>query len=177
MRTKTAKPISGIAEALAYGVLIAIALILMSYPANARPGFDRSADLMSRQWQLVDQMTQATMLAALGFNSERVVRRIEEARDLFSHRLHGLRGDDARLDLVAARTPDVLSEIAHLEAIWTRYDAALRVIISELRTAPRVGDAHIQDLTETHTLLIEAIDDTVDAYGNGNGRSAPVSSM
>lgn len=163
MRTTTAKPISGIAEVLANGVLIGIALILMASPANARSNLDRSVGLASQQWQLVDRITKSTMLAALGFNTERGVRAIEEARDLFSRRLRGLRGGDAELGLVATTAPEALNQIARLEAIWPRYDATLRTIITELRTAPEVDESHIRDLTDIHALIIEAIDDTTNA--------------
>lgn len=174
MRTRTAKPISGVAQALAYGVLVGIALILMATSAKAHASVDRSDNPVSQQWQLADQMTQATMLAALGYNSERVVRQIEEMSDLFSRRLLGLRGADAELGLVTTGTPDMLVQIARLEAVWPRYDATLKAIITDLRTAPRVDETLILDLTELHKLVIEAVDDTADAFARQpEGRLQP----
>lgn len=165
MRTKTAKLISGSAQTLAYGLLVGAALILMSWPASARSDVDPTIHLASQQWRLVDQITQSTMLAALGITSERHVRAIEEARDRFSRDLSGLRDSDAEFNPAEASQPEMMSPIARLEAIWPHYDATLQTIITELRTAPWVDDAHIKELAEIHTQIILAIDDTIDALG------------
>jgi len=159
MRIRTAKPFLSIA-----GILTCIILLSVASPAGARSSFNRSISLASQQWLLVEQMTNGTMLAALGIDRDENVGHVQEARDLFGRTLRGLRNGDAELGLVAATAPEVLNEITRIEAFWPRYDSTLQTIMATLRDSAEVDRSYVRDLLDIHMLIIESVDRTIDAF-------------
>lgn len=159
MRIRTAKPISGIV-----GILVCVALIMVAVPADARSEFNRSINLAARQWLLVEQMTNGAMLAVLGIDTERNVREVRSARDLFSRSMRGLRSGDVELGLAATTTPEVVSELARVEAFWPRYDQTLQAILTSLTASSEVSERRIRELSEIHALMIEAVGQAADAF-------------
>lgn len=170
MQFATAKPIDRNAKAMAWGVLVGIVLMLGATVAEARSPLDRSVNLSSRQWQLVDRMTQTTVFAALGINIVRGVDAIERTRVQFAHTLTALREGDAELGLVAPMSPEVLRQIDEMEAQWRHYDAMLETILTELRMLPQLDDSRIDELTDSHALLTAAIDETTEAFRRSRAR-------
>ena len=163
MRTDAAKPAFGIVDALCYGVLVGIALVGLIGPAKADADPDRSFELSARQWHLVDQMTNATLFATLGLNSERGIRAIEQRRALFARTLNGLLRGDGELGLVAASEPEAAQRMARVDALWRRYDAALGTVLVQLRMAPRVAESDVEALMDAHAPISLAIDDATAA--------------
>ena len=159
MRRHTAKPIQRIA-----GILGCIALVLVTLPADARSEYNRSINLAARQWLLVEQMTNGTMLAALGIDTEQNIRNVAQARDLFDRTLIGLRSGDAELGLVAASEHDVISEIARVEAFWPRYDQMIQSVIASLQDPSGVREAQIRELANVHRVMIESVERTTAAF-------------
>lgn len=159
MRRPTAKPIFTIA-----GILTGIAITLAALPADARSGADRSINFAGRQSLLVEQMTNGAMLAVLGIDLNQNIRAVRSSRDLFDSTLHGLRNGDHELGLSATTRPEVLGELARIEALWPRFDQNLQSIITALTTSAGVPERLIGELSDTHTLLIEAVGRSADAY-------------
>ena len=167
MRAYTAKPTYKFA-----GILACLALILVAQPAESRSEFNRSINLAGRQLLLVEQMTNGTMLAALGIESEQNIGNVRAARDLFSQTLRGLRDGDEELGLIPASQPEVIAEITLIEAFWPRYDQTLQSILVSLMASSEVGAPRIRELTDIHVLIIGAVDRTVAAfeqYSHGGG--------
>lgn len=159
MRIHSAKQIFSIV-----GILASIALVIVASPAGARSSFNRSISLASQEWLLVEKMTNGTMLAVLGIDTEENVSEVQAARDLFMHTLRGLRNGDAELGLAPTTSPEVLSEITRIEAFWPRYDETLQSILASLRTSSAVDNSSIRDLAIIHSLIIGAVDRTIDAF-------------
>lgn len=159
MLIRTAKPNSGIV-----GILACVALIIVAVPADARSEFNRSINLAARQWLLVEQMTNGAMLAVLGIDTERNVREVRSARDLFSRSMRGLRSGDVELGLTATTSPEVVSELARVEAFWPRYDQTLQAILTSLTASSEVSERRIRELSEIHALMIEAVGQAADAF-------------
>lgn len=158
MRVHTAKSIK-----LA-GILACLALIIVTNPADARSEFNRSMNLAARQWQLAEQMTNGTMLAVLGIDTEQNIRNVRQARDLFSSTLRGLRNGDQELGLAPTVQPEVLSEIARVEAFWPRYDQMLQSVITSVLASSEVSEMQVRQLTDIHALMIESVERTVGAF-------------
>lgn len=163
MRAYTAKLNSGLFNALPYGILIGLALMMMATQAIARPIDDRASQLSAQQWHLVDQMTQTTVFTVLGHGTEREVREIEDARAQFDRTLRGLRSGDEELGLNPASDPEVLNQIARVETVWLQYDAALQAIITELYSAPEVDVALMEVLFDLHVEITATIDQMTEA--------------
>lgn len=159
MRVHTAKPTYQFA-----GILACIAMIMMALPAHARSDYNRSINLAARQWQLVEQMTNSTMLAVLGIDTELNIRNVRQARDLFSSTLRGLRNGDEELGLAPTEQPEVLSEISRIEAFWPRYDQMLQNVITSVLASSEVSDMQVRQLTDIHALMIESVERTVGAF-------------
>ena len=167
MRRHTAKPIQRFA-----GILGCIALVLVALPAEARSDYNRSINLAARQWLLVEQMTNGTMLAALGIDAEQNIRNVAQARDLFERTLAGLRNGDEELGLIAASEPEVIRQIGRVEAFWPRYDQVLQSLTASLQAPSGVREAQIRELAEVHRVMIETVDQAIDAfeeYSHGGG--------
>lgn len=159
MRNLTAKPTRNIA-----GLLAGIALILAAYSADARSDLNRSINLAGGQWMLVEQMTNGTMLAVLGIDTEMNIRAVRSARDQFGRTLRGLRDGDSELGLAAADQQEVLEELALIEAVWPRYDQTLQTVVASLMASIDVTERQIRDLSVAHAQMIDAVDRTVDAF-------------
>jgi len=167
MRTHTAKPTYKFA-----GILACLAFILAALPAESRSDYNRSINLAGRQLLLVEQMTNGTMLAALGIDSEENIGNVRSARDLFSQTLRGLRDGDEELGLIPASRPEVIAEITRIEALWPRYDQTLQSILVSLMASSEISAPKIRQLTDIHMLMVEAVDQTVAAfeqYSHGGG--------
>ncbi len=164
MRTYTANSNSGLTDIVASAFLAGLALVLMATPADARSTLNRSISLASQEWMLVEQMTNGTMLAVLGIDTEENLREIQEAHELFDHTLRGLRDGDAEMGLVAVTTPEVLSQLDRVEAYWPRYSATIADIVAAVQASSDVEEAYIRELEDIHTLMIGSVDDMIDAF-------------
>lgn len=179
MRSYFAKPNFGMTGIIASGLIAGAALTLMATPADARSTLNRSISLASQEWLLVEQMTNGTMLAVLDIDREENLREVQEAHDLFDRTLRGLRNGDPELGLVATTTPEVLSQLDQVEAFWPRYEATITDITSALSASAEVDPSYIRELEDIHTLIIEAVDGTIDAfeqYSHGGGTHSILSS-
>ena len=159
MRMRTPEPTIGVA-----GVLLCIGLIMATLPADARSTLNRSINMAAQQSLLTERMTNGTMLAVLGIDAERNIREVRSSRDLFNRTLRGLRSGDPELGLVPALHPEIIAEIERIEAFWPRYDRTLQGILTSLMASSEISDMQIRQLSDIHTLMIEAVGRTVGAF-------------
>lgn len=167
MRKDTAKPTVRTA-----GLLACLAIMLVASAAEARSDMNRSINLAARQWQLVEQMTNGTMLAALGIDSELNIRNVLQSYELFDETLAGLRHGDSELGLVAAERPEIVDQIQRVEDIWPRYGQAVLTVIEALEGSSGVREDQVRDLADRHRLMIAAVEqaiDTFERYTHGGG--------
>ena len=167
MRKDTAKPTIRTA-----GLLACLALMLVASAAEARSNMNRSINLAARQWQLVEQMTNGTMLAALGIDSELNIRNVLQAHALFGDTLTGLRHGNSELGLIAAEHPEVVDQIQQVEDIWPRYGQAVLTVIEEIERSAGVREDQVRNLADRHRRMIAAVEQkiaTFERYSHGGG--------
>ena len=152
-----------------------LAVLLATLPADARSGANRSINLAGQQRMLIEQMTNGTMLAVLGIDTQDNIRAIRSARSQFRRTLRGLRDGDDGLGLSPTAIPEVLTEIAEIEEHWPRYDQPLQTVVTSVMTAAQIDHSHIRELSEIQALIIAAVDRTVGAFEHyahgGDGHS------
>lgn len=158
-----------------FAAAVFIAMMLATLPADARSGANRSINLAGQQRMLIEQMTNGTMLAVLGIDTQDNIRAIRSARSQFRRTLRGLRDGDDGLGLNPTSTPEVLAEIAEIEQHWPRYDQTLQTVVTSVMTAAQIDHSHIRELAEIQELIIAAVDRTVGAFEHyahgGDGHS------
>ncbi len=146
-------------------LLACLAFILVALPADAGTNLHRSINLAARQSLLVEQMTNGTMLAALGIDVEQNNRDVRQARDLFSRTLRGLRHGDEELGLKRAEQDEIIAEIARIETVWPRYDQMLQTVMASMQDPAGIREAQIGELSTVHDEMIDAVDRALEVVG------------
>lgn len=157
------------AMALLAAMLMGVAVVTAG-TAEAANAANRSVALSAGQWQLADEMTQTALFAALGINTVRGVRAIEEKQERFALTLRALRDGNSGLGLDPAPSPEVLQQLDRTDTLWLRYETAMAAVVHDLRWKPLVDEAHIEALMDIHERLIDAIDDTTEAFRQSRQR-------
>ena len=146
------------------GLLACLAFMLVTSVAEARSDMNRSINLAARQWQLVEQMTNGAMLAALGIDAELNIRQVLQAHELFDNTLTGLRHGDSELGLIAAEHPEVVDQIQRVEEIWPRYGQSVLVVIEAIERSSGARDDQVRDLADRHRLMIAAVEQAIASF-------------
>lgn len=85
------------------------------------PGLAVTINLSGKQRMLSQKMSKEFLLVASGYEIEQNKLNLLETYSLFERTLKGLRDGDATLDLPPTKNPDILGQLAKVDALWAEF--------------------------------------------------------
>ncbi len=152
----------------ATGIFISLftlfALIAVAFPAPSFAGKELGGQTVTRALPFINELPTQTqkmstevMYVALGVDVEENLGNLRKSRDFFHKVLLALRKGDPELDVSAATDPQFLEALGKVEALWPRFDLAVRRVLS----AKTAAKEDLIAIGEYNLPLLEAAEEMI----------------
>jgi len=110
-------------------MLALMAVIFVGSANAAEIHQQRMLNLTLSESMLTHKMSKEMLLAALGVDKQRSLRRLESARSLFGRTLVGLQEGDVELGLIGSDNEAFLKGLDRVKEFWVLFDDTLRSVV------------------------------------------------